>query len=237
MTEPNPPNFEISFGGDESATPQPPTDGDSALNQLRPLLRWRESRRRRRQRRLTIPSPRIPHDSAASRRVATAEPRREQSPERPIQNVAVFPRETDFDHFLSQARNDSFLRSHTITARGVRIHFMVRIPPHPRMSHAADAPAIPHHLLPPTRVPSSDDLTHDHDSLPATPPTADKQPTCIVCLERAPICAALPCAHLSFCVACSRTLGRGNTSNRRGVAASCPKCRTPVQEFKRILME
>ena len=71
----------------------------------------------------------------------------------------------------------------------------------------------------------------DHEDKPAS------NKACVVCLVNEPLCAALPCGHLAFCVACSRSLvlDAGTSSKRQdggGLDVVCPICRTKVDEFK-----
>jgi Zinc finger, C3HC4 type (RING finger) len=53
---------------------------------------------------------------------------------------------------------------------------------------------------------------------------------CIICWDNNATCAALPCGHLNYCVACSRKL-----CNQQGPGdVTCSKCSQPVKEFKRL---
>lgn len=58
-------------------------------------------------------------------------------------------------------------------------------------------------------------------------PAANPEKTCIVCLVNEPVCAALPCGHMNFCVGCSRVMGL-----KTGSDTKCPNCRGKVEEFK-----
>jgi hypothetical protein len=61
------------------------------------------------------------------------------------------------------------------------------------------------------------------------------QKACIVCLERVPCCVALPCMHLSYCIACARRLCFGQTGvelYERG-KVKCAECRVAVDAIKR----
>jgi hypothetical protein len=75
------------------------------------------------------------------------------------------------------------------------------------------------------------DVLHDK---PIPDGNAD-QKACIVCLERVPCCVALPCMHLSYCIACARRLCFGQTGvelYERG-KVKCAECRVAVDAIKR----
>lgn len=59
---------------------------------------------------------------------------------------------------------------------------------------------------------------------------ADDALTCVVCLLRAPVCAAVPCMHRRFCCACARSLAQDGTKQRGTVA--CPVCKAQVEAFR-----
>lgn len=51
--------------------------------------------------------------------------------------------------------------------------------------------------------------------------------TCIICIERSPVCAVLPCMHQCICCSCARDLGKQNIT-------TCPVCRAPMDAIKRV---
>ena len=59
---------------------------------------------------------------------------------------------------------------------------------------------------------------------PEVPPTVPPAPkrSCVICLDRQPRIACVPCGHLAFCVACAEDVGP------TGIVQSCPICRAPV---------
>lgn len=61
--------------------------------------------------------------------------------------------------------------------------------------------------------------------------------TCIICLDNTPICMAFPCNHLSYCVACVRTLSLSEGRPKHFGQVPCPKCRTQVESFERCVFE
>ncbi len=81
----------------------------------------------------------------------------------------------------------------------------------------------PKRLKQQVKVPSE-----SHEDKPAT----NLEKTCIICLVNEPVCAALPCGHLNFCVECSRRLARENEDSEE--QTTCPTCRAKVEEFKYI---
>lgn len=81
------------------------------------------------------------------------------------------------------------------------------------------------------KCPSVAEQEHDRDP-------ALGGPTCIICHENAPICIAMPCMHMSFCVACSRSMccdAHGQPKRRGRVA--CAKCRQDVHSVARVFVE
>ncbi len=81
----------------------------------------------------------------------------------------------------------------------------------------------PKRHAPPLKYPTEADLTKDVDVL-------EDQPSCIICNERRVCCIALPCAHLNFCVQCSRTLCKDKAM------LDCPMCKKKVEEIKFVYM-
>ena len=82
------------------------------------------------------------------------------------------------------------------------------------------------------QCPSVEDKQHDHLA-------GNGGGVCIICQENAPLCAAVPCMHMSYCVSCARSLCCTNTNGeqkRRGDVA-CAKCRVPVQAISRVFLE
>ena len=74
------------------------------------------------------------------------------------------------------------------------------------------------------------DVLHDKSI-----PDGSDQKACIVCLERVPCCVALPCMHLSYCIACARRMCFGQTGvelYERG-KVKCAECRVAVDAIKR----
>jgi hypothetical protein len=70
--------------------------------------------------------------------------------------------------------------------------------------------------------------TKEHDK---TPPEDDEDaPRCVVCLERAPSCAVVPCMHRCVCCVCARLLAGDGTKVRGTV--SCPVCKASVDMIK-----
>ena len=62
---------------------------------------------------------------------------------------------------------------------------------------------------------------------------------CVVCQENAPICIALPCRHMAYCVHCARTLCLDPLTQRARLVGTvvCSKCRRPVKEIGRVYFE
>lgn len=74
------------------------------------------------------------------------------------------------------------------------------------------------------------DVLHDKSI-----PDGSDQKACIVCLERVPCCVALPCMHLSYCIACARRMcfcQTGVELYERG-KVKCAECRVAVDGIKR----
>ena len=62
--------------------------------------------------------------------------------------------------------------------------------------------------------------------------------TCVICLEKAPICVAMPCMHVAYCVACARSMSlRENGRPKRHGTVKCAKCRQSVDKFARVYLE
>jgi Paired amphipathic helix repeat len=64
-------------------------------------------------------------------------------------------------------------------------------------------------------------------------------PACVICLENAPICAAIPCMHMSYCVHCARKLCFGGSDETPSIVRyhgelTCPVCRQDVHAIKRV---
>lgn len=78
--------------------------------------------------------------------------------------------------------------------------------------------------------PSVADLSHDYQ------PNDHASPSCIICLENAPICIASPCYHLSYCVRCARCLcyGQQGTDRKERGQLKCACCNCAVDEIKRV---
>lgn len=81
--------------------------------------------------------------------------------------------------------------------------------------------------------PPLSDVTHDYK------PDNGNNKTCVICLENAPICIAMPCFHLSYCVKCARRLcfGQNGTDTKERGTVKCACCNLPVDEFKRIYQD
>jgi len=70
--------------------------------------------------------------------------------------------------------------------------------------------------------------TKEHDK---TPPEDDEDAArCVVCLERAPSCAVVPCMHRCVCCVCARLLAGDGTKVRGTV--SCPVCKASADMIK-----
>uniref|UniRef100_A0A7S3PC35 RING-type domain-containing protein n=1 Tax=Amphora coffeiformis TaxID=265554 RepID=A0A7S3PC35_9STRA len=87
-------------------------------------------------------------------------------------------------------------------------------------------------------IPDADEERHDKVATPGI------DPVCIICHENLPQCAAMPCMHLSYCIACARAMclipqGGGTESGgrRRGAVIPCAKCRQPIQSMRRFFLE
>ena len=98
------------------------------------------------------------------------------------------------------------------------------------------------------KCPSAEESMHDSVSIPrdttdgttttTTTTTSATIPTCIICYENRPICMAFPCNHLSYCVACARTLSLTTEGlPKRYGQVPCPKCRALVISFERCVFE
>lgn len=72
----------------------------------------------------------------------------------------------------------------------------------------------------PTRSPPESDLIKDKTQ-------ESNCCGCVICCERVACCVALPCAHMNFCVQCSRTMCSGGL-------VECPMCKRVVDEFKYV---
>ena len=79
----------------------------------------------------------------------------------------------------------------------------------------------PHH--PTVKCPTAEEEQHDKPAGASS---------CIICQDRAPICIALPCLHLSYCVACARSMARQPPPR-----VTCAKCRQPVESLARVFAE
>lgn len=98
---------------------------------------------------------------------------------------------------------------------------------------AASVPAAPS-ACPERICPAPEEVQHDR----VAPPGGS---ICVICQENTPVCVALPCLHMSYCVACARALfchaeeckspekGRGTVQ--------CAKCRKAVKAISRVYQE
>lgn len=104
--------------------------------------------------------------------------------------------------------------------------------------------APPSHMELDSRIaaPSSSQKKHkavmapDHTEVQHDALAKDGEPTCIVCLENRRNCVILPCAHMHYCVDCSRRLVHGPTGmelKMRG-EVTCPECRVEVKKIQRV---
>lgn len=78
--------------------------------------------------------------------------------------------------------------------------------------------------------PTAADLAADKEA-------KDNEAQCIICLTNTPCCIANPCNHLSFCVACARTLCFASVKDERPKQVgelACPKCKAVVEKIKRV---
>lgn len=64
---------------------------------------------------------------------------------------------------------------------------------------------------------------------PGEPAGLTEEGTCVVCMERRPATAIVPCGHVCLCVHCSRALARGDAADRK-----CPHCRVSIQQIIRV---
>lgn len=112
-------------------------------------------------------------------------------------------------------------------------------------NHAAMNDPLPEPVPPPPRrlvlqfrrmqVPSIQDLQHDV----ALEEDDTTSPACIICRENVPICVALPCLHMSYCVACARLLSVNQATGdpQRVNSVECAKCRQPCTDMRRVFVE
>lgn len=70
--------------------------------------------------------------------------------------------------------------------------------------------------------PSESDLKHDSKV------ENDGDKTCVICMTNVPCCIALPCAHMNFCVDCSRELCKGKKE------VKCPLCKDTLDGIKYV---
>ena len=64
-------------------------------------------------------------------------------------------------------------------------------------------------------------------------------PCCVICREQVPICVAMPCMHMAYCVACARRLCTDNHTGQpkpKGQVECC-KCRKSVHAMRRVFVE
>ena len=83
------------------------------------------------------------------------------------------------------------------------------------------------------RVTCPSEYEEQHDKGPAAGGA-----TCIICHEKAPICIVMPCMHLSYCVACTRSMccnTEGQPKHRSQF--KCAKCRQPIHSAARVFAE
>lgn len=88
--------------------------------------------------------------------------------------------------------------------------------------------------IPSTQVecPSQEEVSHDR-------PASEGAPACVICQENVPLCIALPCLHMSYCVECARSLclhRETGTPKRKG-RVNCAKCREPLHAVSRVFVE
>ncbi len=92
------------------------------------------------------------------------------------------------------------------------------------MKFARDCPEIQVDLTPYAHIyPDSEDVTLDAHSLSST--SSVRQPTCVICLDAAPMLVMLPCKHMCVCEGCRMQPGD-----------NCPMCRTPIGEIFKVFM-
>lgn len=80
------------------------------------------------------------------------------------------------------------------------------------------------------QCPTLEEVSHDK-------PSPEGSPACVICQERIPICIALPCLHMSYCVACARSLCLQAETGRPKRQVQCAKCRQSVDAVSRVFME
>eukprot|EP00977_Amphora_coffeiformis_P007868 scaffold1751_cov253-Amphora_coffeaeformis.AAC.4 len=62
-------------------------------------------------------------------------------------------------------------------------------------------------------------------------------PVCIICHANMPLCVALPCLHMSYCVACARSMCCDEHGRANKLRVECAKCRQPIQAVSRVFAE
>lgn len=74
--------------------------------------------------------------------------------------------------------------------------------------------------------------------LPEDVAEPDSGKACVICMERKPICVALPCMHQCYCVECARSMcfGVEGVDLKEQGSVKCAKCRSPVDSIKRIFL-
>mmetsp|Transcript_10432 Transcript_10432/g.21200 ORF Transcript_10432/g.21200 Transcript_10432/m.21200 type:complete len:275 (+) Transcript_10432:243-1067(+) len=148
--------------------------------------------------------------------------------------------------------NAAFANFQAVSATaGVHFDEALTFPTHPNVHFHGTAfgnvtntrppPRPPALITPPVKCPSLGELMHDSLAVPSDSAHGDSStstPTCIICWDNCPIVIAYPCNHVSYCVACARTLSlTADGHPKRYGQVTCPKCRTAVQSFERCVFE
>ena len=64
-------------------------------------------------------------------------------------------------------------------------------------------------------------------------------PACVICREKVPLAAALPCLHMSYCLSCARVLCCDAATGQPKPlgAVNCAKCRQPCTAMRRVFVD
>jgi len=87
------------------------------------------------------------------------------------------------------------------------------------------------HAIQSVECPTLGELVHDREVLD------DGGPVCIICQTNMPLCVALPCLHMSYCVSCARSMCCDEHGQPKRVVVHCAKCRRPARAVSRVFAE
>ena len=103
-----------------------------------------------------------------------------------------------------------------------------------RRPRRASTPRAAQRVAEEIECPSEAELPHDV----AVDANDTDSPCCVICRAARPICVALPCMHLSYCVACARLMALDDDGHpKRAGQVECAKCRKPVKGLRRVFVE